>query len=508
MKTNIATGAGNIEFNNVQFTLIGLPAPDRRKITQTIKENGGVVAEYSEKTSYIICDEEKLARHEKFLDIRRRESEGTVYIMTVLLFQLWTEPAREITRLSMERRTGAADHFITHEADWANEQFAASEKIRSFMTGKVPEILIYLISHELDDNLDRYVKWMRANESEKWEKCLRFPRFNVYVRTYLALYYLRNQSEWDSRPSQAADQIREFLTKNTVKITDILYREVSNEGIHLYLDWLLAQEPGWSASGYSDGFYTFNVVKRLIDRAIKENETDKKSFYLNYKSEHFTEAFAMESEDNDMDIEFGLKVRPAAYYGAGEEIVLGRGRISEADIEPMKWIVLHSDGEKALIISKDAVAAMPYVSEIAPTDWEHSIIRAWLNSEFYDNTFNDLEKQRIINTSVDNKENPKFKTPCGHDTDDNVFLLSLDEAERYFDEMEDRAAAATEYAQNQGAFVLGGYTSWWLRTSGRDNTRAAYVVTDGTINEYGCFVNNKSNAVRPAMWIKIETAEF
>ncbi len=177
MKTNIATGAGNIEFNNVQFTLIGLPAPDRRKITQTIKENGGVVAEYSEKTSYIICDEEKLARHEKFPDIRRRESEGAVYIMTVLLFQLWTEPAREITRLSMERRTGAVDHFITHEADWANEQFDASEKIRSFMTGKVPEILIYLISHELDDNLDRYVKWMRANESEKWEKCLRFPRF-------------------------------------------------------------------------------------------------------------------------------------------------------------------------------------------------------------------------------------------------------------------------------------------------------------------------------------------
>lgn len=507
MKEIAAVGAGNIEFNNVQFSLIGLPAPDRRKITETIRDNGGTVAEYSEETRYIICDEDKLTHHEKVSEIRKRESEGSVYIMTVLLFQLWTEPSRDITRLSMERRVATADHFVTHEADWKNEKFEASAKIKSFMTDKVPEILLYMISHELSGHLDRYIKWIRANEMEKWEKNLRFARFNVYIRTYLAVYYLKNQAEWDSVPSGTADIIREFLTKNTVRITDILYRESSNEGIKLYLNWLMFREQQWKDTGYSDGFHTFNVVKRLIERAIKENETDKKSFYLNYKSEHFSEAFAMESEDNDMDIDFGLKERPAAYYGAGEEIVLGRYKVSEADIEPLKWVVLSSDGEKALIICKDAVAAMPYADEIIPSDWEHSPIRTWLNSTFYENTFNGSEKLRIINTTVSNNKNPKFKTSCGHDTADNIFLLSLEEAETYFDETEDRAAAATECAKSQGAFVLGGYTSWWLRTSGRDNTRVAYVVTDGTINEYGCFVNNKTNAVRPAMWIKIETSD-
>lgn len=507
MKKNAAVGAGNIEFNNVQFSLIGLPAPDRRKITETIRENGGTVAEYSEETRYIICDEDKLARHEKIPEIRRRESEGSIYIMTVLLFQLWTEPSREITRLSMERRIATADHFITHEADWKNEKFEASAKIKSFMTDKVQEILLYMISHGLGDQLDRYIKWMHANEKEKWEKNLKFVRFNVHIRTYLAIYYLKNQDEWDSSPSQTAELIREFLKMNTVKITDILYCRESDEGIKLYLDWLLLQEQNWTETGYSDGFYTFNVVKRLIERAIKENETDKKSFYLNYKSEHFSEAFAMESEDNDMDIDFGLKERPAAYYGAGEEIVLGRYKVSEADIEPLKWIVLNNDGDKALIICKDAVAAMAYAQGIIPSDWEYSPIRKWLNSSFFENAFNGSEKLRIINTSVSNKINHKFKTSCGHDTFDNIFLLSLEEAEAYFDETEDRAAAATEYARSQGAFVLGGYTSWWLRTSGRDNTRAAYVVTDGTINEYGCFVNNKINAVRPAMWIKIETSD-
>ncbi len=505
MKIFEAAGAGNIEFNNIQFSLIGLPAPDRRKITETIKKNGGTVAEYSEKTRYIICDEDKLARHDKVIEIRRRESEGTIYIMTVLLFQLWTEPSREITRLSMERRVSTADHFITHEEDWKHEKFEASEKIRAFMTSKVQEILIYMISHELSEQLDRYIKWMRANEMEKWEKNLKFPRFNVYIRTYLAIYYLKNQTEWDNIPSQSAETIRDFLTQNTVRITDILYRENSDEGIKLYLNWLMFQEQHWNDAGYSDGFYTFNVVKRLIARAIKENETDKKSFYLNYKSEHFNEAFAMESEDNDMDVEFGLKERPAAYYGAGEEVVLGRYKVSEDGTEPLKWIVLNNDGEKALIICKAAVAAMPYADEIAPSDWEHSPVRTWLNSTFYENAFNELEKHRIVNTPVHNAENAKFKTSCGIDTADNVFLLSLEEAETYFDETEDRAAAATGYAKEQGAFVLGGYTSWWLRTSGRDNTRAAYVVTDGTINEYGCFVNNKSNAIRPAMWIRIES---
>ena len=505
MKKITATGAGNIEFNNVQFSLIGLPAPDRRKITETIKKNGGTAAEYSEETRYIICDEDKLARHEKITEIRKRESEGSVYIMTALLFQLWTESSREITRLSMERRVATADHFITHEADWENEKFKASAKVKSFMTDKVPEILLYMISHELSGYLDRYIKWMRANERKKWEKNLKFARFNVYIRTYLAVYYLKNQAEWDSSPSQTAELIREFLKKNTVRITDLLYRRESDEGIKLYLDWLMSQEQNWTETGYSDGFYTFNVVKKLIERAIKENETDKKSFYLNYKSEHFSEEFALESEDNDMDIDFGLKERPAAYYGAGEEIVLGRYNVSETDIEPLKWIVLNNDGDKALIICKDAVAAMAYAPGIIPSDWEHSPIRTWLNGTFYENTFNESEKLRIVSTLVSNNKNQKFKTTCGQDTVDNVFLLSLEEAEAYFDETEDRAAAATEYARSQGAFVLGGYSSWWLRTSGRDNTRETYVVTDGTINEYGCFVNNKSNTVRPAMWIIIET---
>lgn len=91
-----------------------------------------------------------------------------------------------------------------------------------------------------------------------------------------------------------------------------------------------------------------------------------------------------------------------------------------------------------------------------------------------------------------------------HETKDHVFLLSIQEAERYFTSDDDRLCKGSAYCFAQGAFEANDKVcSWWLRTPGEGHYKAAFVDTEGIIYVGGTFVNF-NNALRPAMWLKIE----
>jgi len=53
---------------------------------------------------------------------------------------------------------------------------------------------------------------------------------------------------------------------------------------------------------------------------------------------------------------------------------------------------------------------------------------------------------------------------------------------------------------------------WWLRSPGNDSNSAAYVGTtasihdnDGSVHDYGAFVKGDVTAVRPALWVNLES---
>ena len=75
-----------------------------------------------------------------------------------------------------------------------------------------------------------------------------------------------------------------------------------------------------------------------------------------------------------------------------------------------------------------------------------SLVREWLNSDFYSSAFNQSEKARILSTCNVNRNNPQFGTRGGEDTWDTVVLLSLDEAEAYTSRNQ-RKAFPTPYAK-------------------------------------------------------------
>ena len=98
-----------------------------------------------------------------------------------------------------------------------------------------------------------------------------------------------------------------------------------------------------------------------------------------------------------------------------------------------------------------------------------------------------------------------YSTTPGISARDKVFLISISEAKKYFVSSTARQCKPTEYAKAQGAYVdsSSGNCWWWLRSPGDDRLYASLVDEDGDVYDYGFYVSDDLEAVRPAMWIDL-----
>ena len=189
--------------------------------------------------------------------------------------------------------------------------------------------------------------------------------------------------------------------------------------------------------------------------------------------------------------------------------------------EDIEWLILDYDAEnnRALLLSKYGLVAKPYNRTDTNVTWEDCTLRKWLNGEFLNDAFNAEERSAIQMTSVDNSSSQgysKWSTNGGNNTQDQVFLLSYAEANRYlsvtrsdFDNMDSRVAP-TAYAVKSGATLSSSYTTndgsaagwWWLRSPGDFQRNAACVLNFGSLDSY--YVYDESGCVRPALWVNLE----
>ena len=180
--------------------------------------------------------------------------------------------------------------------------------------------------------------------------------------------------------------------------------------------------------------------------------------------------------------------------------------------EAIEWTVLDKDGMSLLLVSKQALAWQQYNTSYTDVTWENCTLRKWLNGTFLNNAFSTEEQAQIQNTTVSADNNPQYSTNPGNATTDKVFLLSINEVEKYFNSNEARKCAPTAYAEAQGVWTSDTYKTpsgaatcwWWLRSPGSNQDEAAGVYVDGSVGEYGRNVNHVHGAVRPAMWITID----
>lgn len=175
--------------------------------------------------------------------------------------------------------------------------------------------------------------------------------------------------------------------------------------------------------------------------------------------------------------------------------------------EKIEWIVLDKSDGKILVVSKYGLDCKSYNTENKNVTWESCTLRTWLNGTFFNGAFLENEKNVILTTTVVAEDNATYNTDAGNSTQDKVFLLSASEANKYFSSDVKRQCTPTAYAKVRGTYVNPdiGTTWWWLRSPGYDQSSAADVYSVGNIYDGGCTVNGNDGAVRPAMWIDLNS---
>ena len=226
--------------------------------------------------------------------------------------------------------------------------------------------------------------------------------------------------------------------------------------------------------------------------------------------------------------------------------------------EPIKWRILTTSGNSAYIMSDialDSFSIQPnryqgFYNEkygVFRTDnngnmdgtyannWEYCFLRGWLNETFYKEVFNDLQKEIIKTTRLDNTArscNPnaypkyygygenagknKFADQC-KDTDDKIFLLSLrDITTTAYGFNKDvlakdpaRNLQATDFAKLHGAPMNTNdkkYVTWYTRSPAPANGNQGYATfvldrhAKGAIDSIDL---TPDGGVVPALWITL-----
>ena len=166
--------------------------------------------------------------------------------------------------------------------------------------------------------------------------------------------------------------------------------------------------------------------------------------------------------------------------------------------EPIEWLVLDKKDGRFLVISSCALDRQPFHTRSARMTWSECSLRTWLNRTFLNEAFTPEEQAMIPTVTVTADKNPAYDTNPGAGASDQVFLLSILEANKYFVSDDARRCDATRYASTSDSYSRG---RWWLRSPGTNSFNAAAVTDEGYVDSY-CGVSSNC-LVRPAMWIRL-----
>ena len=180
--------------------------------------------------------------------------------------------------------------------------------------------------------------------------------------------------------------------------------------------------------------------------------------------------------------------------------------------EPIEWMVMAKMPGRVFVVSKYVLERMPFENDenVNSAAYPDSTVRSWLNGTFYGEAFTAEEQAIIPLTDIVTTYVENYEKHTVH-SDDHVFLLSYDEANKYLASKEGKPqiASPTEVVKATGIYVwensgdenTPGGVVWMLRDSADSTYRYSEVDGGGYLSrDYGDDINDRSG-VRPAMWL-------
>ena len=113
--------------------------------------------------------------------------------------------------------------------------------------------------------------------------------------------------------------------------------------------------------------------------------------------------------------------------------------------EDVAWLVLAKENNKIFVISEKGLDCQPYnIEQYANITWETCTLRKWLNTDFINSAFSSDEKTKIPTVTVSADKKHGHSANPGNATQDQVFLLSITEANKYFNSTGARQCEPTD----------------------------------------------------------------
>ena len=201
----------------------------------------------------------------------------------------------------------------------------------------------------------------------------------------------------------------------------------------------------------SDGFYGDNHMKKVNNKLAV-----RPVMYLSYHKINEPD------EDAEPELPKNIKAGDTFFYGRYEQ------DNNEYDgKEPIEWIVLETDGHRALVVSRYVLdCKKAYYSTSGDVWWYNNALQSWLNNEFVNDAFTYKERQHIPDVKVDVKLPFWAHEDEYHNLEDQIFCLSNAELKKYCGDYqmyfskynegfnENFLASPTPYAIKQGVQTI------------------------------------------------------
>ncbi len=330
------------------------------------------------------------------------------------------------------------------------------------------------------------------------------------------------------------DQLNEF--DNMVDNAKARAITFNDDGTGTYSDWAKTSDVS-----FKDDYFKINNLSCRYG-------FDEDTFWYEDGSERKVMIYEKTTDEVVQRIRDGLGMSvPIEDAKVGDMITLGtyeQNHNNSDGKEAIVWDVLAIEDGKMLVISDKVLDSYCFNNtdgqpQPAGLSWENCTLREFLNGDFIDTCFTDDERAMIQTTHLTNPSSKDYLAdywggldapydvlgPQNHEdgpeTDDRVFVLSVEEVLKYMGEEDDyrpddeypfsrfvgasgrtaRITSSIRYAGNVYYEHTTCEACWITRTLSDPDEGVVYLTSNGSF--FNWYSNSVGLGLRPAMWIEI-----